>query len=112
MVVSTQVAAKQEPPNHKSPNAPVKCTEINKTPTPLGISESTARSGMPSYPTPTRISRAGYYGGQRLGLVRSLGLAESHSANFNRGNKFYLIVHTGEAASHMPPRFESIAQPS
>ena len=68
----------------------------------LGIPESTAHFGLPSYPTLTGITRA-----LILGLVRSLGLAESNSANLRWGCRSRPIAHSHDIDSPLVEWYKS-----
>ena len=75
--------------------------QTTKTLTLLEIPESTAPFGLPSHQTLTGTNCAGDYNDQCLGLVRSLGLAESHSANLRRDGRPRYVAHSSDIYSRV-----------
>ena len=75
--------------------------QTTNTLTLLEIPESTVYFGLPSHPTHTETNRAEDCNDQRLGLVRSLGLAESNSADLMRGGRFRLKSHAHDICSQV-----------
>ena len=74
-------------------------SQTTKTLTLLEMPESTAHFGLPSNLTFTGTNRADDCDDLCLGLVRSLGLAESHSANLRRGGRPRLIARSHDTGS-------------
>ena len=74
-------------------------TEERKTPLLSDIFESTAHFGTTPYPKHTETYRADDHDDQRLGPLRSVGLAESHSANLSSGGQSRLIAHAHDTGS-------------
>ena len=73
----------------------------------LEIPRVTAHFGLPSCLALAGTNHVGDCDDQFLGLVRSLGLAESHSVNLNQGSQPRLIAHSyntgGNVIERRPP---------
>ena len=76
-------------------------SQTTKSLTVLEIPVWAAYFRQPSHPTLTGTNRADDCDDQCLGLVRSLGLAESHSANLSRGGRPRLISHSRDIGSQI-----------